>query len=186
MVNTILLGTDPFTRNRPVYESRAGAFGVQLKVRRHPEIRKVPYNTILQLRVRTTKFWTAVATCRGEAQRRLERSGEDWSAAAIPLSALPVVSKSDVALCFPSQSKICGCGQRPRQVYPCPSVVKMGFVELAPPTRNFFETGRTRCPTLGGRPEVTSDCRWYKRGFGLRGSCAGTGRCRPRPFPPVV
>jgi hypothetical protein len=33
-------------------------------------------NTILQLRARTTKIWTAVAACRGEAQRRLERSGD--------------------------------------------------------------------------------------------------------------
>jgi hypothetical protein len=33
-------------------------------------------NPILQLRARTTKIWTAVAACRGEAQRRLERSGD--------------------------------------------------------------------------------------------------------------
>jgi len=33
---------------------------------------------------------------------------------------------------------------------------------------------------------ITGGCRWYKRGFGLRGSCAGTGRCRRRLFPPVV
>ena len=32
--------------------------------------------TIMQLRARTTKIWTAVAACRGEAQRRLERSGD--------------------------------------------------------------------------------------------------------------
>ncbi len=34
------------------------------------------HNTILQLRARITKIWTAVTACRGEAQRRLERSGD--------------------------------------------------------------------------------------------------------------
>ena len=38
------------------------------------------------------------------------KRSEDWSAAATPLSALPVASKSGVALRFPPQSKICGCG----------------------------------------------------------------------------
>jgi len=37
-----------------------------------------------------TKIWTAVAACRGEAQRRLERSGDT-------ASVLPVASKSGVA-----------------------------------------------------------------------------------------
>jgi hypothetical protein len=41
------------------------------------------------------------------------KRSEDWSAAATPLSVLPGASKSGVALRFPPQSKICGCGQRP-------------------------------------------------------------------------
>ena|GEM_PF-1610128 len=40
-----------------------------------------------------------------------QRFGLRWqSAAATPLSARPVASKSGVALRFPPQSKICGCG----------------------------------------------------------------------------
>ena len=48
--------------------------------------------------------WSAVAACRGEAQRRLERSDDT----AFHVSA---TSKSGVPLRFPPQSKTVGCGR---------------------------------------------------------------------------
>jgi len=68
-------------------------------------------------RARTTKIWTAVAACRGEAQRRLERSGDTAfrSAGCVP--------NARGAL-LPPQSKICGCGASRVGFYPCPPWLK--------------------------------------------------------------
>jgi hypothetical protein len=74
--------------------------------------------TILQLRARMTKIWTAVAACRGEAQRRLERSGD---------------TAFRTAGCFPKRRgaslpaavQNLWLRRKPRWVYPCPSVVKL-------------------------------------------------------------
>jgi hypothetical protein len=54
-------------------------------------------------------FLSVIQSCNFAHGR--QRFGLRWqSAAATPLSVLPVVSKSGVALRFPPQSKICGCG----------------------------------------------------------------------------
>ena len=58
-------------------------------------------NTILQLRARTTKIWTAVAACRGEAQRRLECPSSPFSVAGLlrrtGVAALRRVDSGDTA-----------------------------------------------------------------------------------------
>jgi hypothetical protein len=56
-------------------------------------------NTILQLRVRTIKIWTAAA----------ERSGDTAFRAAGCFQK----RRASRSAGFPPQSKICGCGQRP-------------------------------------------------------------------------
>jgi hypothetical protein len=74
-------------------------------------------NPILQLRARTTKIWTAVVACRGEAQRRLERSGDT------AFRATGCFQKRRGAS-LPAAVQNPWWRRKPRWVNPCPSVVK--------------------------------------------------------------